>query len=146
MEKNYISNDINEILKNNICYVNKNLYVKESSLFNIGFGVFTNSKIKKYDIIEIAPVILLERSFIMNNPSEINNYTFKNNNDTSKSIFALGYGGVYNHSDNPNVFYKYLGDRKMIYIALTDINKDEELFVSYGKNWWTIKNRNKINN
>jgi SET domain-containing protein len=46
-----------------------------------------------------------------------------------------GFGSFINHSKNPNVKYENI-DNQMLIIALRDIEKDEELFSSYGKRYW----------
>ena len=46
---------------------------------------------------------------------------------------VLGHGMIYNHSQEPNVGFQF--NEKCFcfdYFTLTDINKDEELFINYG--------------
>jgi SET domain-containing protein len=56
---------------------------------------------------------------------------------------VLGYGMLYNHQDKPNTkwvfnFKNLLGD----VVAVKPIKAGEEIFVSYGPNYF--KNRNKV--
>jgi SET domain-containing protein len=56
-------------------------------------------------------------------------------------VLPLGYGAMYNHSDNENVTY-YM-DRltnKMLFFTIRDIAAGEELYVNYGDEWWSTRN------
>lgn len=64
-----------------------------------------------------------------------------------KYAFFTGYGSIYNHSDDPNVDY-IINAKKRIATIKADrtIQKDEEIFVSYGDKWfssrgWKAKNQ-----
>lgn len=47
-------------------------------------------------------------------------------------VVALGFGSIYNHTDNPNAMYKeYEKELTIDFIALRDIQKDEEITVNY---------------
>jgi len=65
----------------------------------------------------------------------LNDYIFRDTNNDDYKLVALGYGSMYNHSDTPNLKY-YCENDKMIYKATRDIDIDEELYISYGPNWW----------
>ncbi|CAG9472212.1 histone-lysine N-methyltransferase, putative [Plasmodium vivax] len=75
-------------------------------------------------------------------------------------LFPLGYGILYNHSDSPNAFVHIVSlreeegksgedhkdgknetitsDQIMIFRAQRDIQKNEEIFISYGHSWWKV--------
>ncbi|KJP86433.1 hypothetical protein AK88_03895 [Plasmodium fragile] len=76
-------------------------------------------------------------------------------------LFPLGYGILYNHSDPPNAFVHIVSlreeqekksdqpdqdeknetitsDQIMIFRAQRDIQKNEEIFISYGHSWWKV--------
>lgn len=47
-------------------------------------------------------------------------------------VVALGFGSIYNHTDNPNAMYKeHEKELTIDFIALRDIQKDEEITVNY---------------
>ncbi len=49
------------------------------------------------------------------------------------TAFVLGFGMIYNHSENPNINYEFDYDSVLYrYIANKNIKKGEELLISYG--------------
>ena len=57
--------------------------------------------------------------------------------EDGKTVLPLGYGAVYNHQDEPNVDYEISDDgHTMDLYAKRDLNRNEELFVSYGDTWF----------
>ena len=50
----------------------------------------------------------------------------------------LGMGSLYNHSDDNNAMWTQDTniDDSIVIHAIKDINKDEEICVDYGKNYW----------
>ena len=141
---------------------NKGLYIKQSNIEGAGRGVFTNEIIEPNQIVEICPVINIMKNDIKNTP--LNDYAFGNlnykyndndNENDNKSqleseseskseqkdtVIVLGYGSIYNHSDNPNCSHEIDNDdRKMIICSKRRIEKDEELFINYGSKWWSTR-------
>ena len=53
-------------------------------------------------------------------------------------VVALGYGSIYNHSNEPNAYWMSLNDRRtFLFIANRDIEPGEEIFTYYGDvNYW----------
>ena len=52
---------------------------------------------------------------------------------------VLGYGAVYNHDDNNSVYYYSDKDKNiMVYKTLRAIKKGEEIFVSYGQEYFKV--------
>jgi len=55
---------------------------------------------------------------------------------------VMGNGMLFNHSSTPNVAYyreeSTLGPELVLY-ALRNISKGEELFYSYGDEWWSTR-------
>jgi hypothetical protein len=57
-----------------------------------------------------------------------------------EQYLALGYGSVYNHSKNPNTKIKLnFENETMTIYSIRKIEKDEEIFVSYGPKYWLIR-------
>ncbi len=127
--------EINQIDQKDHGKLYQNLIIKKSH----GRGIFTNKDLKKNEIIEFAP-------YICDSKKGFEDYVFKSHNNKDKYLLVLGYGSLYNHSDNPNV--KYIihdideENHYFVYYAATNIKKDEELYISYGKQWWTSRNLN----
>ena len=47
---------------------------------------------------------------------------------------------MYNHSDDYNVDYDQTQENTMVYTANRDIQKGEELYISYGDDYWNSRN------
>jgi len=100
-----------------------------------GLGVFAKSDFEVGDIIEIAPIIKVKREDI---GGIINDYIFTVPDEGMTSI-ALGWVSLYNHSDDNNATWRVDGD-SIIIICIKDIKKGEEIFVSYGEDYWNTRN------
>lgn len=93
-------------------------------------GVFARQNIKKGEVIEIAPVITLEHEELIDTKwNTLFDYYFWLDEYV---VLALGYGSLYNHSDNPNAKYSLNKEKKEIkFTALKDIKKGEEILFNY---------------
>lgn len=109
----------------------KKLFVNKSSIH--GYGVFAGENIKKGDIIEECYCILTEEC------SCFSNYAFA---AKDKSSVVLGFGTIYNHStEYQNAYFEFEPKRTlMVFKALRNIVKGEEIFTRYGKDWFQNKN------
>ena len=112
--------------------------VKESLIPNSGRGVFSNKDFKKGEIVEICPLISDKKENI--NKSIIKDYTFKNK-FKDEEVIVFGLCSLYNHSDNNNIYHDQDGKGNMVYKAVRDIKKGEELYVNYGSNYWNSRNK-----
>ncbi|MFX0098774.1 MAG: SET domain-containing protein [Candidatus Hodarchaeota archaeon] len=110
----------------------KPLYIKEVS--GKGRGVFCSKPIKKGEVIEISPIILIPEADIpLIKKTMLYNYYFEC--DTGEIAIALGYASIYNHSFEPNAKYLKDEDKQTIKItAIQDIQKDEEITMNYNGN------------
>lgn len=96
-----------------------------------GFGVFAEADIPANSLIEECHILVL------NDKSAVNDYVFTYPNDKNKACLPLGYGAIYNHSNQPNAKYDTNGDQTlMVFIATKPIRKGEEILISYGKTWF----------
>ncbi|MBC8524033.1 MAG: SET domain-containing protein-lysine N-methyltransferase [Chlorobium phaeobacteroides] len=104
-----------------------------------GRGVFALKNIQNGAIIERCPVLEVDEQDI---GGELLNYVFYGDNEKERLV-AMGNGMLFNHSSVPNVAYYLeetpLGPELVIY-ALRDLRKGEELFYTYGDDWWTTRN------
>ncbi|SBT80831.1 histone-lysine N-methyltransferase, putative [Plasmodium malariae] len=167
---NYFArNALTNILKKeeiNFNDLHKRVYIGRSD-YN-GLGIFSLSKIKRNEIIEICPTVKIENEDI---PKKLINYLFekkeqnmnkqivqiltKKDETANYKLFPLGYGILYNHSNSPNAFVHIVRINKekvniniftetvvssqiMIFRAQRDIQKNEEIFISYGQCWWRV--------
>ena len=101
--------------------------------------VFANKNFDTHEIIEITPHIHDDNH---NFKGIIRDYVFKK--DDNKSVVAFGYLSLCNHSDIPNTTWD-MNDTNIIIKATHKINKDDEIFISYGEGYWKNRN-NKIAN
>ena len=106
------------------------IYLSESKMPKSGRGVFAKEDILRGEIIEIAPILILEFSdFVDTKWNLLFEYYFWLDDFV---VLALGYGSIYNHSENPNCEYKIdKANKIMTFTALRDISKDEEILFNY---------------
>ena len=98
-----------------------------------GWGVFAVDHINKGEIFEIAPLLMVAKSSAKN--TELINYVFKMDND--QYALALGYASLYNHRNQPMANWKLDAETSTIaFTASRNILPGEEIFVSYGKDYW----------
>ncbi len=105
-------------------------FKKSSFGGNGGKGVFAKENIKKGEIIEVAPIIILEfKELVDTKWNALFDYYFWMDDFV---VLALGYGSLYNHSENPNAKYSIDKKKREIkFTAIKDIKKGEELFFNY---------------
>ena len=99
--------------------------LRNSSIHNR--GVFAKRHIYKNEIIEIVPLLYIDNKEITN----------KKDNPNAKIIdYALF--TTNKHSDDNNSMWTQDTniDDSIVIHAIKDINKDEEICVDYGKNYW----------
>jgi len=94
-------------------------------------AVLAREAIKKDSVIEACPVIIFPNSELKYiEKTIINSYEYVW--DDKHDCVVLGYGSIYNHSYTPNAYFtKNYENKTMDYIALRDIEKDEEITVNY---------------
>ncbi len=102
-------------------------------------GMFANKKYFKGDIIEVCPCIIDNNN---NFSGKMRDYLFSYDKD--RSLVAFGYCSMYNHSDNNNALWKVLPNNKLQIYAVKDIDIGEEIFISYGNQYWKSRNATKL--
>ena len=118
-------------------YLQPNIELKHSSKIN-DRGVFANKNYKKDEIIEICPSILVKSNISEN---KMIDYLF--NYDEENDMVGFGYCSMYNHSNTPNATWLILNQNKIKIFAVNDINKGEEIFISYGDRYWETRDLEK---
>jgi len=109
------------------------VYIGKSKIFNAGRGVFARDDIKKNEIIETCPIIEVPRHDMSNlKESILVTYFFYFGKNKERLAIVLGFGSIYNHSYKPNSKFKIKNKEKIIdFIALSDIQKDDEITFNY---------------
>jgi len=102
-----------------------------------GRGVFTNEKIEKGTLIEIAPVIVMNAADKkLLDQTLLHDYIFEWGDDKSHCAMALGWVPVYNHSYQSNCEYEMDFEMQTIAVkTMRDIKPGEELFINYNGDW-----------
>lgn len=102
--------------------------VKKSPIH--GYGVFADQDFQQGDIIEECYVLPIY--------NELRNYLFEL---PSSSGLSLGVGSIFNHSHQPTADYHYDPERQvMVFKSIGVIQSGEEIFISYGDNWFSSRN------
>lgn len=100
----------------------------------IGRGIFAKRAFFSKEIIEEAPIFILEERY-SEIPKEFQNRVFRWGNMTGTGVgiaIALGYGSIYNHSDRPNVIYEADAKNKILkFKARRAIDPGEQLTIHY---------------
>jgi hypothetical protein len=109
----------------------KRIYISQSNIPKAGRGVFASGNIKREEVIEKCPVLILPRKDYPNlKKTALRNYYFMWGKSTAAVCF--GYGSLYNHSYQPNATYKKrVKEQTIEFVAITDIKKGEEITVNY---------------
>jgi SET domain-containing protein len=122
--------------------------IRQSNIHNR--GVFATKYIRKGETIEIVPLI---SDVSLNNirKSKLKDYVittpsrFLHDNidvDDTKCSVMLGFGSLYNHSDDNNAGWNFIDKNTMIIKAVKDINPNEEICVTYGDEYWNKRTKN----
>ncbi|MDP3784786.1 MAG: SET domain-containing protein [bacterium] len=111
----------------------RKIYVARSKITKAGRGVFAAQNIKRGDIIEVCPVILIPKNDVSNlKGSILINYYFYFGKKKDMLAIALGFGSIYNHSYEPSATYKKKTKGSVIeFVAIKNIKKGEEITVNY---------------
>jgi SET domain-containing protein len=113
------------------------IYISESKIPKAGRGVFASVDIKRGETIEQCPVIEIPEHDASNiNNSILVTYIYYLGENKDRMLLSLGFGSIYNHSDQPNAEYKEEHKNMAIdFIALNTIKKDEEITVNYNQGY-----------
>ncbi len=97
-----------------------------------GRGVFATADIKKGEVIETIPLILMEKEEFKEIKKTKLYYYYFEYSDKNPFAIALGYGSLYNHSYTPNSRYLYDYKNDLLIVkAIKDIKKGDEIFFNY---------------
>jgi SET domain-containing protein len=107
--------------------------VTESKIVGGGRGVFATKDLKKGELIEVCPTIVVGSNDLEKvNQTGLVEYSFYFGERLGKAMIALGYGSIYNHSYEPNAKYEIDEVSKiMLFRAVKDIEKGDEVLINY---------------
>lgn len=117
--------------------------IKKSLIPDSGRGVFASKNYKKGDVVEECIVLLDYTEEI--SETIFNDYSWGDtHNDKEVSIVPVtGKCNLLNDSDNYNVDTIYDLDKTIMTLtANRDIKKGEELYISYGDDYWKSRQKN----
>ena len=107
------------------------IYVKKSSMH--GYGVFAGKKIRKGEKLEECYILISRRG----GDKALEDYYF---DVKGKYAIFTGFGIIYNHSNDPNADYTINQKKRIVTIkASATIQKGEEIFISYGDEWFSSR-------
>ena len=116
-------------------FINELIYVAKTG--KMGRGVFAKGDLKKNTVIEIAPVIVMnkiDRTHLDKTP--LHDYIFEWGTKKNQCCMALGYVPLYNHSYQSNCEYEMNFSKDLITIkTVKAIKAGEELFINYNGDW-----------
>ena len=110
-----------------------------------GKGVFAREDILERELIEEGKLLRLELRYNLINDPVLKDYIFIDSDNThpdygSAVYFGIGYLNLYNHQDEPNTHSKLNFKKEIMTItAKRDIKAGEEIFISYGSNYFKFR-------
>ena len=124
-------------------FIDKRLIIKRSKIDGADWGIFASDAIPKGTVIEKARTLKLKNIHLFQENNILNDYVFRL--DDNHSLVVLGFGSLFNHSDDPHVLWKIV-DNTMVYTTIKDIKPNEEIYISYGNDWFKNRKNTKNNN
>jgi len=120
-------------------------YIDQSTLPNAGYGCFAKEFIKKSDWLEVSGVYVKTGSIADECTHYAMRYKFAGSPELNAKIIPMGFAGLVNHTDDPNLqncqleFSKSLVKRsdhsgQVVYKFIRDVMPGEEILGNYGPN------------
>ena len=102
-----------------------------------GRGVFTRERIPANTVIEIAPVIVMEKANREHlDKTLLHDYIFEWGKEKDKCCMALGLIPIYNHSYKSNCeYFMDFEDSSIMVKTVSVIENGEELTINYNGDW-----------
>ncbi len=116
-----------------------------STIPQLGRGVFATTNIQAGELVERCPIVILEHRYKYHHDPQIHRYLYTQRKcdctDCKRHgplmYMVLGYGMMYNHQKSPNTRWHFYHKQKYAdVIASKFIKTGEEIFVSYGHNYF----------
>lgn len=101
------------------------------------YGVFALKDVVFNEVIEECPVIFCRASVFSKEKAIYDRIFYW---DGKCEVLALGYGSIYNHSDEPNADFDLDTENQLIRItALKPITAGTEILICYGDDWFASR-------
>jgi uncharacterized protein len=101
-----------------------------------GRGVIAVAEIAAGETIEVCPILELG---VGDASGLLDDYIVSLGDESGGSALLLGYGSLYNHSEEPNAEYVVESDDAYSFVALRDIAGGEQITITYGAEWWATR-------
>lgn len=110
----------------------KKIYITKSPIQ--GYGVFASETIFEGEVIEECPIYDLNIPHGDSSPLFIDyRFNWPQGITWEKQVLAWGYGSLYNHSNNPNAYWRSNLEKETFeFVCSKQINNGEEILVYYG--------------
>jgi hypothetical protein len=113
-----------------------------------GYGVFAKELIEAEELIEECRLLKLGYRANYNHDPVLKDYVWGGKHDGEQTklhgvsqYLALGFGVLYNHANQPNTIQHLNFETEIMTIKAGQIiQKDEEIFVTYGNKYFMIRN------
>ena len=102
-----------------------------------GRGVFAQRAFAEGEVGEICPTVAVDDDDVA---GVVRDYVFSAHRP-GRLLLVLGYGMLYNHSAEPNLFHRSAGRLLIEFVALRDIAAGEELTHDYGSAYWDDRDK-----
>jgi uncharacterized protein len=102
---------------------------------SVGRGVFATTDIPSGETIELCPIVVLDETV----EGVLADYIVDFGDGSERAVLMLGYGSLYNHSEDPNAEYVIHTDDAYAFVATRDIAAGEQVTISYGPEWWDTR-------
>lgn len=114
------------------------IMIKDSRLH--GQGVFAITSIQEGEVIEMCPYLVIDDDDIADD-NRLNDYLFSSPDQEGDYFVVMGYGMMYNHSDEPNAEWEIDShdNRFLCFRALKAIEAGEEITQNYGSEYWSSR-------
>lgn len=103
-----------------------------------GRGVFATRTFAEDETVEVCPTVEISEG-----GGDLADYLFESTNE-GMFLVVLGFGMLYNHSSEPNLDYYQENEAALAFVAQRQIDKGEELTISYGDEWWSARGETPI--
>lgn len=138
-------------VKEGMPYVADSVYITTAG--HKGFGVFAKKNINKGEVIEYCHCMTLSLLSKDNKDYKIRQYAYTSRIGDSLvdelNLIPFGFGEIYNTSENKagaNAVYKVYSEQNLIvFRAIKDIPKDDEVLVWWGESYYLNYIKNKKN-
>jgi len=111
-----------------------------------GWGVFANTDILEGEVFEECPILTLPITK-GETTTLLMDYRFNwpQGDIWDEQVCALGFGSLYNHSDNANAYWRSnVLKRTFEFVASRNISSGEEIFIWYGDDSYWNDGRDRL--